>query len=101
MKRKCLFISMIFIAVSLTASSGAFAVCVERQCMEGMYPGDCLNASMEYDNCVKQEKKEKEARKKQEQLEKGEEAVKEPASSIKTNYPFLDDIREINKNKKY
>ncbi len=101
MKRKCLFISLACIAVGLTAFSGAFAVCIERRCYEGNDRIDCQRAKWEYDDCVKEEKAEREARKaaaEREQREKEEGAVKEPeGSQKKPQYPFMEDIREINK----
>jgi hypothetical protein len=100
MKRKCLFIALVCITVGLTAFSGAFAICTQRRCYEGNDRLDCQHAQWEYEDCLKEEKAAKEAKKaaaEKEQREKEE--AKEPKKNY--NYPFMDDIRDLNKAGKY
>lgn len=101
MKRKYLFIVLTFTFVSLAAYSGVFAVCIERRCNDTSDTTDCIRAKWEYDDCMKREREERAARKaaaEQEEREKAEKgAVKEPQESKKYQYPFMEDIREINK----
>lgn len=101
MRIKYLFIPLICVVISLTALSGVLAGCYEEECSEGRDPGSCARARWAYEECKRREKAEREARKaaEREQLEEAERgALKEAVKpKEKSRYPFMDDIREINK----
>ncbi len=104
MKRKYLLIPLICVATSLAAFSGVFAVCVERSYNLGdrYEMGERIRDQWEYEDCLKREKAEREARKAAEEQElrkkEGKDAVGKPEEPKKdSEYPFMEDVRDINK----
>lgn len=99
MKRKYRFIVLACTMISLAAPCGVFAVCIERRCSDTTDRTDCIRAKWEYDDCIKQEQEAREA--KRAAAEQEQRAKEEGKDSKKYQYPFLDDIREINKKNRY
>lgn len=100
MKRNCLIVPLTCIALTLFLYGGVFAACYEKPCDRNtMDTGDCLRLKYEYEDCLKREKAEREARRAAEaqagREKAGEGVVKEPEKTYR--YPFLEDVREVNK----
>jgi hypothetical protein len=103
MRIKHLFMTLICIVISLTSFSGAFAACRQEDCSEINEPGCTARAIRAYEDCRRRERIEREAREAAERGRRGQaggDALKgadESGKASQTQYPFMDDIRQINK----
>ncbi len=94
---------LLCIAFTLTAFSGVFPACTQEECNEVNDPGCTARAMRAYDDCRRREQVEREVRdaaRRERREQAGKEAAQEAEKGQeKTNYPFMDDIREINKSR--